>query len=326
MSSVVNPLVIDPHRNPALFELIKQETTAYRNKPALPPVAAQPYDGIQNDQTRKRAHVDRALATIAAPLHNFFQPTSSDNLFYWAWNSVLHCDSIVFEPAVHVWQYDGQYSAVELYLSIMNEFADNLRRRFGGQDSRYLSPHALESNCQACIAFLLSKTPTAMLERMRRTDPTVPCPRALWQHSYEQPHLPPAFHYAPPLLYPTMSPTQAVLPWQDVNGTFVPGASILQHIFEITQNVLQLQHEILDPTELNRIVMQANDSPAWLASQPVKIWYENAVLPQKAAFGHLLQHIAEETRRIGATEGCFITLNYVVSSLSSFGFHDATSD
>lgn len=82
----------------------------------------------------------------------------------------------------------------------------------------------------------------------------------------------------------------------------------------ITNNVLQHKADVKfsagDP-----VGKATHNNMAWLRSRPVRLWYTDLVDDHKRAFGTLLLHIASETCKIGARDGCFIALSYIVSAV-----------
>mgnify|MGYP007007018837 FL=1 len=62
---------------------------------------------------------------------------------------------------------------------------------------------------------------------------------------------------------------------------------------------------------------RANNFLEWLASEPVKTWYNRLDSHAKRSYCTLLGHIANECRQISVQDGCFISLNYAVRTFIS---------
>lgn len=88
-------------------------------------------------------------------------------------------------------------------------------------------------------------------------------------------------------------------------------ANVLQHL----RNVHPTHH----PKERERLKAALNSTLEWLKTVPVMKWYETLAEPHQRGFGQLLLHIASESFILGARDGCYIALTYVVSAFSVSG-------
>lgn len=153
----------------------------------------------------------------------------------------------------------------------------------------------------------------------RQTDPLIPCPKALWSHPFEQPHLPLQFRYAPPLSYPNSTHVHSsVLLWEaavPLGATILPGLPTIVNILKaIRDNVLHHQECIEEPHQKKmQITLHVSQSLDWLSSKAVENWYTGLHDSHKCAFAALLRHLAHEASCIGARDGCYIAITYIVS-------------
>lgn len=85
--------------------------------------------------------------------------------------------------------------------------------------------------------------------------------------------------------------------------------SILTILDWIIDNVLQHKQAARPQDRIDQVTP---NSLAWLRSNPVSWWYHGLAERHKRAFGTLLLHIASETCKIGARDGCYIALTYMV--------------
>ncbi|KAG0653963.1 hypothetical protein C6P46_002045 [Rhodotorula mucilaginosa] len=89
--------------------------------------------------------------------------------------------------------------------------------------------------------------------------------------------------------------------------------SILTILDWIIDNVLQHKQAARPQDRIDQVTP---NSLAWLRSNPVSWWYHGLAERHKRAFGTLLLHIASETCKIGARDGCYIALTYMVRIVS----------
>lgn len=136
-----------------------------------------------------------------------------------------------------------------------------------------------------------------------------PCPRALWENSWEQPNLLPWTRYAPSITYPAGNiGLRTALVW----STWGSATRSVRSILDRAVRGILSRHEYARDMDLPQ---KAQSSLQWLASKPVEDWYWSLTGLQHRIFCTLLYHISLRCRLIGRDNGCFIALNYAVSLL-----------
>ena len=126
-------------------------------------------------------------------------------------------------------------------------------------------------------------------------------------------------HECPPLFYPAHDfvPIRAASPLShDAVNALEPNDEVLVHMAAQIQDSICLRlDEVSSGRERAALQLEAHSALAWLRAQEVRDWYEgqDSVKPNQRRFMTLLEWIAQEAKRIGEADGCFITLNYVVS-------------
>lgn len=141
----------------------------------------------------------------------------------------------------------------------------------------------------------------------RQEYPALRCPDPFKQRSWEQPHLLPWISYSPPFRLPTRPPLETI-----------PGWDTVVHLRQdAVIGVLQSENKITDANALRNMRAWAHNSLEWLASEPVRMWYNQLHNGPKKSYCTLLDHIANECHQISGRDGCFISLNYAVRTFIS---------
>lgn len=161
--------------------------------------------------------------------------------------------------------------------------------------------------CYRCLWKATGEVDTYLSQR--RTG-YVPCPKALWQHSWEHSALHHWTSYAPPRNFPQpYALPHAALLWYAEEGVQTVHTWIEAAVWRI-----QLQrHAVADVNwAVNTLPTQAWKCFAWLRAAQVHAWYGLLDPMQKRSFCMLVRHIALECGRVSREDGCFIALNYAV--------------
>ncbi|GAA5993565.1 hypothetical protein JCM10908_000113 [Rhodotorula pacifica] len=308
-------LILDPRgSNRVLYNLVIQETVAYRGRTALPALL-QTSSKTHERQVRMLEFLNGQYASLRQVLQVQFQTANSYHLFRLAWDYRFQLQQAVFGPALQQWR-PREEEIISLFLDASHEMVNTLQQRFRLPEIRFSAGSDMENLCQGCIAFLLAMTPTAILARMRETERRATCPTALWLQSFEQPHLPLNLRYAPVLTMPgPLSPQGSVLAWSNVPHPEHTGdmpVTIVQLVNKSAQNIVMRYGNIEDPAEQAGVLAAAHECLAWLVSEPVMRWYTRLIDLHKMAFVALLRHLEAQLGRIGTDDGCFIALNYAM--------------
>ncbi|GAA5993575.1 hypothetical protein JCM10908_000119 [Rhodotorula pacifica] len=301
--------VLDWKTHQSLCEAVVHQARAYLgrgDKPAATTVKPGEHGSIT------LAGLNNALSSQHEQLCETFASIGGASTIAFAWRDWQYRDLETFRPVVLSWIYQGS-GTVYAYFAVLQELIADLVHASSGVSKQHkgLIPedtqqHAMHAACRDCAAILLARTPTAMLERMRRSAP-LPCPPALFQRSWEQPNLLPWVRSAPALTYPT-GKTAPAMTW-----TRNPGASVEGVLENATKGILQQGDKISDRNEREHALLtRAGGSLDWLGSEPVRRWYLSLATDARKTFSTLLHHIAKECHRIGQADGYFIALNYAM--------------
>ncbi|KWU41251.1 hypothetical protein RHOSPDRAFT_27759 [Rhodotorula sp. JG-1b] len=160
----IDPVILDPVRNPDLYKLVLEEVEKYRSRPPLAefPAVAQiiHYTELKNQVQLCKSSTASILGLAPAR----FSEAEGHAILAQACQYKSVTDKVAFDDAVEEWLQVGNETAVALWLSAMHEFAAELMQR---SDAVKSIPHEqLEAPCQSCTAFVLAMSPIAMLERM----------------------------------------------------------------------------------------------------------------------------------------------------------------
>lgn len=141
----------------------------------------------------------------------------------------------------------------------------------------------------------------------RLSYPDAASPPGLHIRSWERPELLDQVRYAPPRSYPG-HPDLAPLPWSADSNT----PSITLCLSLTVHGALQDVGTVHVANARDHLTHQAEAALAWLASETVRQWYLSHPRVHQGVFSALVRHIESETRRIGAADGCFIAISYLV--------------
>lgn len=151
----IDPVILDPVRNPDLYKLVLEEVEKYRSRPPLAefPAVAQiiHYTELKNQVQLCKSSTASILGLAPAR----FSEAEGHAILAQACQYKSVTDKVAFDDAVEEWLQVGNETAVALWLSAMHEFAAELMQR---SDAVKSIPHEqLEAPCQSCTAFVVSR-------------------------------------------------------------------------------------------------------------------------------------------------------------------------